>query len=105
MRKLKVTNVRIQQLQAEKKEAEKNVWRLHALIESEQAMCEHKYVPDELYDPSDTWFSASGFCEKCGDGCGWWCPKSPNGACDYEQSDGTIDEDSCIYCHNPDERK
>lgn len=36
---------------------------------------------------------------------GWACKDSPSGYCDYEQEDGTIDEDSCRYCGEPDERK
>jgi len=36
---------------------------------------------------------------------GWDCPNSPTGYCDYEQEDGSFDEDSCKYCGNPDERK
>lgn len=36
---------------------------------------------------------------------GWDCPNSPTGHCDYEQEDGSFDEDSCRYCGEPDERK
>lgn len=36
---------------------------------------------------------------------GWDCPTSPTGHCDYEQEDGSFDEDSCRYCGHPDERK
>jgi hypothetical protein len=36
---------------------------------------------------------------------GWECESSPTGFCDYEQEDGSYDEDYCRYCGNPEERK
>ncbi len=36
---------------------------------------------------------------------GWECEDSPTGYCDYVQPDGKYDEDCCIYCGEPDERK
>ncbi len=36
---------------------------------------------------------------------GWDCILSPTGKCNYEQEDGSYDEDSCRYCNNPEERK
>lgn len=36
---------------------------------------------------------------------GWDCPTSPDGECNYQQPDGSFDEDCCIYCGLPDERK
>ncbi len=36
---------------------------------------------------------------------GWDCPTSPTGECDYTQIDDTLDEDSCRYCGQPEERK
>ena len=47
----------------------------------------------------------STICEYCGKGFGWWCPKSENNICDYNQEDGTYDPDQCIYCGQPNERK
>jgi hypothetical protein len=44
-------------------------------------------------------------CDVCGKNHGWWCPKSPNHICDYEQPDGDYDEDSCRHCGKPEERK
>ena len=35
----------------------------------------------------------------------WDCPTSPTGKCDYEQEDGSYDEDCCIHCGEPEERK
>jgi hypothetical protein len=36
---------------------------------------------------------------------GWECPDSPTGYCEYEQEDGSYDEDQCRYCGQPEERK
>lgn len=36
---------------------------------------------------------------------GWKCETSSTGYCDYEQEDGSYDEDNCRYCGEPDERK
>jgi hypothetical protein len=51
-------------------------------------------------------------CLVCGAGfseLGWYCPDSPTHLCCYEQAlpDGTVqvNEDSCIYCGQPEERK
>ena len=51
-------------------------------------------------------------CLVCGAGfseLGWYCPDSPTHLCCYEQAlpDGPVqvNEDSCIYCGQPEERK
>lgn len=36
---------------------------------------------------------------------GWDCPHSPDNECDYEQEDGSFDEDNCRYCGQAEERK
>lgn len=33
----------------------------------------------------------------------WWCDESPTKYCQYDEDD--INEDCCIYCHAPSERK
>ena len=43
--------------------------------------------------------SESGACWICGKDFGWYCPDSPNHACEYSQEEG------CIYCNQPEERK
>lgn len=47
----------------------------------------------------------SAVCSVCDKDYGWWCPDSTTHLCDYEQEDGTYDEDNCRYCHSPEERK
>lgn len=47
----------------------------------------------------------SAYCDVCGDYLGWYCDESPTKTCDYEQEDGEYDEDNCIYCGMPEERK
>lgn len=44
-------------------------------------------------------------CDVCGEYFGWWCPESPDHVCDYNQKDGSYDEDNCRYCGDPEERK
>lgn len=52
-------------------------------------------------------------CSICGEGLGWYCPDSPNHVCEYygyhwgddESDEPYTDEDDCIYCHQPEERK
>lgn len=48
-----------------------------------------------------------GKCEDCGYTTdNWFCKDSPTKQCDYHNTiDDTYDEDECIYCHEPDERK
>lgn len=48
---------------------------------------------------------SSAYCEHCNQYFGWWCPDSPNHKCDYNQEDGSYDEDNCRYCGDPEERK
>lgn len=67
--------------------------------------CKHNFIPHEPYDPKDEWFSSGCTCENCGLDGGWYCPKSPSGQCDYEQKDGSVDPDHCVWCGMPDERK
>lgn len=108
MRKYIITNVKVQSLLEDKKIAETKLRVVEADLYAEQKMCNHKYVPFEEYDPTDKWFSSSCYCESCGkDGSTWWCTskRSPDGLCNYKQADGRYNEDNCIYCHQPDERK
>lgn len=54
------------------------------------------------------WFKSKGGCAKClgcGTFSGWWCEKSPDKQCAYDQEDGSYNEDSCVYCGLPMERK
>lgn len=44
-------------------------------------------------------------CNICGKDFDWYCPESPTLTCDYEQEDGSYDEDCCRYCGCPEERK
>lgn len=69
--------------------------------------CSHYVKPIKNYRESE---SNSVKCEICGEYLGWYCPESPNHVCDYEHYDEEmggryIDEDSCIYCGHPEERK
>lgn len=44
-------------------------------------------------------------CNICTKYFGHWCPKSKDHMCNYIQQDGEYDEDNCIHCGHPEERK
>jgi hypothetical protein len=60
--------------------------------------CEHDYQQSGYGGSAVT-------CIICNSDGGWYCPVSPNRACDYAQEDGTYDEDECRYCGAPEERQ
>lgn len=90
-------------------------------VEAQQALCTHENVIKD---------SESGKCADCGIDTGWYCPKSPDHTCHYyseKKPDGYYvrlitgkahkivkyskdkheneEEDWCIFCGQPDERK
>lgn len=88
---------------------------LHALIRT----CTHSQRK-----PADFGFESE-TCDVCEKHLGWTCPESPDRVCHYySDDDGTVKltsgqsvpvpeghnaefetHDSCIFCHNPEERK
>lgn len=74
-----------------------------ALIAIERNNCTHKFVPDVADAPN----CSSPVCIVCGyEGFGWYCPDNLlTHECDYTQEDGTYNDDMCIHCGNPEERK
>jgi len=58
--------------------------------------CEHELVTKE--------YNAAR-CVICPEFLGAYCEKSPTLICNYWQEDGRYDEDNCIYCGEPEERK
>jgi hypothetical protein len=66
-------------------------------IRTIQSECSHEDV--KIY----SWGTAE--CKICGKEFDWYCPTSPTLECDYEQEDGSYDEDCCRYCGKPEERK
>lgn len=67
-------------------------------IEALQTECPHDNIIDK-------W--GTGVCPDCGYKTdGWFCPDSPDYECQYyDEKTDTYDEDCCIYCGQPDERK
>lgn len=63
-----------------------------------QEECEHPNIKEEWGD---------GFCPDCHfKTVGWFCPTSPTFECDYyDKETDEYDEDRCIYCGDPEERK
>lgn len=55
----------------------------------------HEGLPDNWNDGS-----YSVFCAICDKEFGWYCPKNPKGYCEYPE-----ENDTCIHCGEPDERK
>lgn len=80
--------------------------QIHTLL----VTCPHKIaVPSDFFKKlkEDKWHSASANCLGCGAQFGWFCPKSKDNICDYEdpKNPGTYDPDHCRYCGMPTERK
>ena len=65
--------------------------------EEYKSLCNHNDLKIEEH--------GSATCHICGEYFSWYCPTSPTLECDYEQEDGSYDEDSCRYCGQPEERK
>ena len=76
-------------------ELNKEMNNIHAKIRVLKRECTHEIINQNDY----------AVCNECGEDFGWYCPDSPNHICEYEQEDGTYDEDSCRYCGQPEERK
>jgi hypothetical protein len=66
-------------------------------IEVIQSACGHENIT------VNSWGTAK--CKICNKEFDWYCPTSPTRECDYEQEDGSYDEDHCRYCGKPEERK
>lgn len=89
-----------------------------ALGKQLQKECQHEvtaqYGDDPEYDDD-----GSCRCSICGKDLGWWCPNSPHHYCEYfgnhrgghpgrngwSYEGEWYDEDNCIYCCQPEERK
>lgn len=75
---------------------EKAIAELNHELQTIKLFCDHDIVKTD-------WDSAQ--CDICKEDFGHWCPDSPTHFCDYDQEDGSYDEDCCRYCGNPEERK
>ena len=70
---------------------------LHDNVKLYRKLCNHSDLT------INDWGSAD--CKICGKHLSWYCPTSPTLECNYEQEDGSYNEDSCRYCGDPEERK
>lgn len=105
MRAYNCTNLVAQRLATAVATAEQDLQAAQVLLRLEQQACPHQYVPDKPYDPAQYCFSSRGRCAICGFRlAGWWCPKGPEGSCNYNHPDGTV-RFNCVRCHGPRERK
>lgn len=78
-------------------EVNKKAHLIRKKIEAIKEECKHEELD------INNWGSAD--CKICEKHFSWYCPTSPTLECDYEQEDGTYDEDCCRYCGEPEERK
>lgn len=85
------------------KELENEIRKIQAEIEIIQENCVHIIKPFVLKSGEKLSHERCPKCDKYFEG--WWCPKSADTFCDYNQEDGSYDEDSCRYCGHPEERK
>lgn len=67
---------------------------------TENIDCKHKNIVVDS-------FGLSAWCKDCGfEPNGWYCKDSPTLECEYyDATTGCYDEDCCIYCGQPEERK
>lgn len=79
------------------KEANEIIINTKVKIRHIQLKCKHEDIEVNSWGTADC-----NICEKHFD---WYCPTSPTLECDYEQDDGSYDEDCCRYCGQPEERK
>ncbi len=87
---------------------EQRIAALKAHIRDKQAQlaqmireCLHVKEPHTPYDPNDQWFSSGIICRNCGTHFhGWYCHTSPTKTCEY-----ALNNEDCIHCHLPSERK
>lgn len=79
------------------KEAHNLIGDAEEKIRTIQSECPHEDIKVH------SWGTAE--CKICGKEFYWYCPTSPTLECDYEQEDGSYDEDCCRYCGEPEERK
>lgn len=70
----------------------------HELTMLQEIHCEHPNIKDDY---------GTGECPDCGyETKGWFCPTSPTKECDYYDTEtGEYDDDCCVYCGDPEERK
>ena len=71
--------------------------------------CQHVWAPTRGYEwcawRKEWHIEGSARCMICAEFAqGWFCPTSPNLACDYDWKNDPAG-DSCIYCGGPEERK
>lgn len=80
------------------KELRKQKQQLEAKISLLQTKCDHGHIKDDC---------GIGNCPDCGfETDGWLCKISPTKECDYgDPETDEYDEDCCIYCGHPEERK
>ena len=96
-------------------ELEQQMWELRRELSRGNGGCKHVVIKGQImFSPAkrkvvwtheglaDDWNGGScgASCAICGQDFGWWCPKSPDHYCHYENG-----EYGCDYCGEPDERK
>lgn len=91
-------NKRYRELTEKRNAAQKVLNAIDANIEDLRDKCEHPNIVDD-------W--GTGICPDCGFKTrGWFCPDSPTYECKYyDEEEHVYDEDCCIYCRQPNERK
>ncbi len=72
---------------------------LHSALEAVYLSCPHHKDPSLIFKTA--WDGAC--CRECEVELGWFCPKSPTRACQYNEDDA--DHEDCIHCGDPEERK
>ena len=103
---------------------EERISKLKNVIKGLKKRCSHELKVLSEKDMRDKWMSVGADCMICGSDWGWRCKNSPDSVCHYYSGNGKVEmidgtevdvpenhdseyenEDECIFCGHPDERK
>ena len=112
------------EFQKEIKETEDAIIKLEAKLEELLKKCKHRFKELTKKQLADEWMSEDAYCVICKRHYGWRCKESPDQTCHYFSTNGEVElldgtkapvpeghceedenDDWCIFCGQPDERK
>ena len=119
-----LNKTQILKYKAQIKDLEKQISDLSDKLSNLVKNCEHKFKVLTKKQLADRWMSEGAYCSICERNFGWRCKVSPDQCCHYYTIDGKVklingtlvqppenhdfeneNDDSCIFCEMPEERK